>query len=51
MATLSMGWRLDDINCVKNKTGHRTITGAKRTFSHEKPGLPGSGKPEFHFKV
>jgi hypothetical protein len=36
MATLSMGWRLDDINCVKNEVGLRTIAAAKGAFSHEK---------------
>jgi len=36
MATLSMGWRLDDMNCVKNRTGPRTIAQAKALFSHEK---------------
>jgi hypothetical protein len=35
MATLSMGWRLDDINCVKNWIGPRTIAAAKGAFSHE----------------
>jgi hypothetical protein len=34
-----MGWRLDDMNCVKNGCKARTIAATVQSFSHEKTGV------------